>query len=334
MTEPATPSESNRDALLADYQALTDAAGVVDCGDFAQIEMTGADGVAFLHNMCSADIRSLAPGAGCEAFITSAQGKTLGFVFVFRDSQRLTLLTAPGQAETLIAHLDRYLIREDVQLTDRSADWANLLISGARARQALAACSHIAPPSEPLAHFATTIADRSAEIARFDFGRTPAWWIVSHRDAQETILAELLFHGAAPCGRAAFESLRVEAGLPLFGIDLGPDNLPQEIGRDATAISFTKGCYIGQETVARLDALGHVNKQLAGVRFAADKVPPAGAEFFTSESDKPVGRVTSAAWSPKLSAPLALAYLRRESLAVGTRLSSAQGDATVVTLPV
>ena len=138
--------------------------------------------------------------------------------------------------------------------------------------------------------------------------------------------------GARPCGSEAVEIARIEAGTPLFGRDITDANLPQEIARDARAISFVKGCYIGQETVARLDALGHVNRTLAGVRFAATDVPASGTEL-TDDSGKVAGRVTSATFSPTLGAPLALAFVRRETNTPGSKLTSAVGPAEVVQLP-
>jgi folate-binding protein YgfZ len=128
-----------------------------------------------------------------------------------------------------------------------------------------------------------------------------------------------------------FAAARIESGMPLFGVDFHEDNLPQEVGRDAESISFTKGCYLGQETVARIDALGHVNQRLVGVRFSGNEVPQAGTEL--SFGGAKVGRVTSAAWSPRLSAPLALAMVRREANAVGTKLESPFGAAEIVALP-
>src|SRR5205814_560451 len=110
----------------------------------------------------------------------------------------------------------------------------------------------------------------------------------------------------------ALEMVRIEAGTPFFGQDITDKNLPQELGRDALAISFTKGCYLGQETVARIDALGHVNQTLRGLRFAGLEIPQAGADLSTPDKpDKAVAHVTSAAFSPRLAAPLALGYVRR-----------------------
>jgi folate-binding protein YgfZ len=133
------------------------------------------------------------------------------------------------------------------------------------------------------------------------------------------------------CSREALEMIRVEQGYPWYGIDISEENLPQEVDRNAQAISFTKGCYLGQEPVARIDALGHVNKVLGGVTFTGEELPTAGRELWAD--GKVVGQVTSAGWSPRLARPLALAYLRRGFQAAGVRLTSNLGEATVVALP-
>ena len=136
---------------------------------------------------------------------------------------------------------------------------------------------------------------------------------------------------AIRCVLPAVESARLEAGFPLFGVDITAENLPQEVARDSRAISFTKGCYLGQETVARIDAIGHVNRLLVGVRFDSTDVPDSGTELLVG--DQKIGHVTSAAWSPILATPLALAYLRRNHAKPGTLLSSSAGPATVIALP-
>jgi folate-binding protein YgfZ len=148
----------------------------------------------------------------------------------------------------------------------------------------------------------------------------------------------LLDGDAAPAGpwpqatEATFHALRIEAGTPLFGVDFDDRNFPQEVGRNEQAISFTKGCYLGQETVARIDALGHVNQQLTGVRFAGNRVPEPGSELM--HAGKIAGHVTSATLSPQLQAPLALAMLRREHAGIGSLLESSIGACEVIPLPV
>jgi folate-binding protein YgfZ len=162
---------------------------------------------------------------------------------------------------------------------------------------------------------------------------TPAggFMINAQRQDLPSIAEALHAAGAAHCSAAAFEPARIEQGFPWFAQDISPANLPQEVGRDPLAVSFVKGCYLGQETVARIDALGHVNKLLVGLRFATPRVPAAGAEL--QAGDKAVGQVTSAAYSPRYASAVALAYVRRGSHTCGTRFLSADGEAEVVTLP-
>jgi folate-binding protein YgfZ len=147
-------------------------------------------------------------------------------------------------------------------------------------------------------------------------------------DDGRQVAALLRGAGAIECGPAAIDAFRIEAGMPLYGRDITIENLPQEVNRNAQAISFTKGCYLGQETVARIDALGHVNRLLVGVRIAGKQVPSDGAEL--TIDGKAVGHVTSAAFSPRLGKAVALAYVRTTSAKPGTRLQSAAGEAEVV----
>ncbi len=148
----------------------------------------------------------------------------------------------------------------------------------------------------------------------------------------DAVYAALCRAGAVPSAGEAFEAARIERGFPWFGRDITDRNLPQEIGRDRLAISFVKGCYLGQETVARIDALGHVNKTLVGVRFLGPTIPASGTEL--TVGGQPAGLVTSASYSPRLAAPLALAFVRRGSNAPGARLHSAAGEAEVIELPI
>jgi folate-binding protein YgfZ len=144
---------------------------------------------------------------------------------------------------------------------------------------------------------------------------------------RETALSD----GLVECGLATLNTLRIEAGTPLYGVDFDERNFPQEVGRDEQAISFTKGCYLGQETVARIDALGHVNQRIVGVKFVGETIPTAGTELTAGGAT--VGHVTSAAYSPLLLTPLALAMVRREHRAVGSRLESTVGSCEVVNFP-
>ena len=291
------------------YNALTRGAGLVDFSDRTQIEFTGADRAKFLHNLCTNAVRDLPAGRGCEAFVLDVKGHIVGHVFVFVGPESIVLETVPGQAENLLAHFDRYLIREDVQLHDRSIDWAEILLSGPNAAAILTNLGAKVPENR-LDHTPAEIAGRQVWLRRVDLASPVGFLIACRRDDLPTVQNRLATD-AVPCGIDVFETARIEACTPLYGRDITAENLPQEIDRDRLAISFTKGCYLGQETVARIDALGHVNRLLRLVKFSGEAVPPAGTELRTADSDKPIGHVTSSHWSPKLDAPIALVLIRR-----------------------
>jgi tRNA-modifying protein YgfZ len=317
--------------FLAQHTALTRHVGWAQLPGRTIIAVTGADRIQFLQSFTTNDIKKLAIGTGCEAFVTSPQGKTLGHVFVFCDANQHIVGTTPGQAAALLAHFERYVISEDVLFTDRSADFRPLLVSGPQAAALLQRVGGIQPPDDLFAHVQATIAGRSLAVRRVVYTGDSSFFVQAKAIDAQQVMAALSEAGALACEEPAVEAVRLEAGFPLFGIDITPDNLPQEVNRDQQAISFTKGCYLGQETVARIDAIGHVNRLLVGLKFAASEAPPPGTALLAG--DQPVGHVTSAAWSPRLAAPLALGYVRRNHTKTGTQLSSSAGLAEVIGLP-
>lgn len=316
--------------LATEYQALTESVGLADVSDRAYVELDGADRVKFLHNLCSNDVLRLAPGQGCEAYLLNAKGKVVGHVFVYCSQDTLVLDSSSGQAEKLVAHLDRYIIREKVTLADRTAEFAQLLLAGPHA-VALLEQRGCAPPQDLLAHGKAEIAGQPVFLRRSGLTGPQAFSVICAADQKDAVAHALQDAGAVPCGAAAVTAARIEAGLPLYGTDITDDQLPQEVDRNDRAISFTKGCYLGQETVARIDALGHVNRTLVGLRFSGDHVPEPACELHGGETV--VGRVTSAAWSPAPGGAVALGYVRQGHNRPGQRLTSPAGEAEVVALP-
>jgi folate-binding protein YgfZ len=304
----------NPDATAArrdQYEAFQAGRGIVELLSWTCVAITGADRHAFLHNFCTNDIKRLAPGNTCEAFVTNVKGRVIGHALINCREDELVVVGEPDQATRLLEHLDRYIIREDVQLRDETAARGYLLFDAEFNAQRFELAAHVTD------WYATK--GRSLQLIE-----VPASDV---RPLKERLAGS----GFVICDEA-FEIVRIEAGVPLFGVDFDDRNFPQEVGRNDEAISFTKGCYLGQETVARIDALGHVNQQIAGVRFRGEAVPEKGSEL--THLGKTIGHVTSAAFSPKLQAPLALAMVRREHRPIGTRLDSPVGRCEVVSLPV
>lgn len=260
----------------------------------AMAVVTGRDCAKFLHNLCTADVLKMQEGDLREAFFTNVKGHVLAHALLVCQAEAVVVVVFQRDASPLLAHLDRYLLRDDV--TFATAD------------------------RPPVLAVASTTVPPVTELCRFPLLTANSWLV----DAAET--AKLESAGFVPGGDDDFTRLRVASGWPLQVVDFGDNTLPQELSRDTAAISFTKGCYLGQETVARLDALGHVNKQITLIE-GPDLAP--GTELFAGE--KLVGSITSAAATGEQR--LGLAMVRRESSGVGTKLRTIQGTATVVELP-
>ena len=316
--------------FLAQYEALTLTAG------FARLNRTllalrGTDRVALLNSFCTNDIKRLQPGQGCEAFITTPQGKTLSHVFALCQTDEILLNTSAGQAEALIAHFNRYIISEDVELTDHTSQGGVLLLSGEKVAPLIEQLTGISAPQSILQSETGKVDDKKVVVSRVPYAGANSFFLRVQNDDLPTIEQALLDLGARRCAADAAKTMRLEAGFPLFGADITAENLPQECGRDSQAISFQKGCYLGQETVARLDALGHVNRRLTGLQFKSEFIPKPATQLL--KGDKAVGHVTTAAWSPRLQSPLAFALVRTLHSSANTLLDSECGEATVIPLP-
>lgn len=311
-----------------EYFALTQGTGIVDFSYRSRLEACGDDRSSFLHKLSTNEVNGLPVGGGCEAYFLDARGHLLGHAFLISSSHSIIIETVRGQNETLLKHLDRYLIREKVELHDRTSEWGELLVAGAQSQALLSRVTSGELPATTLTSVEMELVGQPVLLVRVEMTQ-PGGYLVFLRDraARQDVIDALRKLGAVLCSDEAFEMARIEAGFPLYGHDITDKNLPQEVARDDRAISFRKGCYLGQETVARIDALGHVNKALVRLRFEGDAVPPAGTELIAGEVE--VGQVTSAAFSPSKKAAVALAYVRRGSNDAGIKLASAFGPAVV-----
>ncbi|UUO05399.1 hypothetical protein M4951_18705 [Blastopirellula sp. J2-11] len=285
-----------------------------------RLQMSGADRVKFLHNLSTAEIKKLPPGQGCETFIPTLQGRILGHFFALPTVDSIYLTGVPNQAESLLPHFQKYAVIEDVEVVDRTADTREYLLAGPQAATWIEQTWGIAPPETNL----QIVAVDNVTIYRTPYVGHSAWGVIVG-GADHATAADALPQGTAE----ALSALRIEAGFPYYGHDLTDETLAQEADRDAAAISFTKGCYLGQETIARIDALGHVNRRLLGVKLAAE--PSADMSF---EIDgKPALRVTSSVFSPTFESWIGLAMVRRGFDKPGQTWETSCGPVEIVALP-
>jgi folate-binding protein YgfZ len=301
------------------------AAFAVDVSNRTEITATGADRVRILHGLCTNDVKALSPGRGCEAFITTLQGKTLGHVLLQVAADRIVLDTVPQQWERLGKHLNKYVVTEDVTYAETSADRRLWLLAGENIAQVLTGAG-VKLPAEILATGEVAVPAAAPQLTRVPLLQPDAFFLRASQGESAAVEAWLAKIGV-PVIEADEEltSLRILSGWPEFGRDFCEDHLPQEVNRTTSAISFRKGCYLGQETIARLENLGHVNKLLSRIRFAAGAVITAGAEL--QHEGKTVGKLTSVGSESATGQPIAFAILRANLAKVGTKFDSNFGPA-------
>lgn len=293
--------------LLSGYDTVHQLNGLAvwDRSPRGLLELRGADRHTFLQGMVSNDVLTLAPGESRPAALLDSTGHILADLHVHAFSDSLVIETDPACLSALHETLDKFLIMEDVTLSDVSDQWAVLSVLGEGAAQLADLPGDKRPLAIPLA-------------PGYDL------WLPAAKSAAAWAL--LIAAGAAPMGEDAAEALRVEAGIPAWGRELSPSMLLPEAGMD-DAVSYTKGCYVGQEIVARLHARGHTNRALRQILLVENApVPPIGTTVHVPEDGpepgREIGRITSAVASPRHGGQsLVLAYVRKEYFADGTSVS-------------
>lgn len=319
---------------MSDYAAARTAGALFD-RPRGLIEASGTEAAVFLHNLCTNDIKGLAPGRGAEAFFCTATAKVIAHGHVWRgqpEGKRDTLWLDldDGLAARTFAHLDRYLISEDVALTDRTAEVAQLHLAGPALLDILRRAGVDAPAWErDTCHTAGPLRVRFTDPLGL-----PGCDLLCPAAQAPALRQSLLAAGAAAGSAETFDVLRVEAGTPAFGRDMDETTFAPEVGRTLQAISYAKGCYLGQEPIVMARDRGIVQRGLLGVLLGEGPVPPGTLLF---RDGKEVGRTASCVVSPALGQAIALAYLRRGSQAPGTAVEAEVGGqrrpASVAKLP-
>jgi folate-binding protein YgfZ len=309
------------DSLHADYEALRHGCGLADRSAGGRLAMTGADRQRFLNGQVTCDVKALASGDGAYGFFTSPQGKVLADVVVLVQEEAIWLELPAGREAAIAEQLRKYIIVDRVEVQPL-AGYRVLTLAGPRATETLRA---LAPdlaelPARAGSHLPLAELGGGVVLVRQAGLGASAWSLWTPADLTEELTVRLLaLPGVRPVGPRALEVVRAEAGIPLYGQDFGGENFPQETGLEERAVSYTKGCYLGQEVVARIHFRGGVHKGLGGLVFpAGTALPAAGARLLYEE--KEVGTLTTAVLSPALGRPIGLAILNRKALTPGTRL--------------
>jgi folate-binding protein YgfZ len=311
------------DTIAAEYAAARETAGLVELTDRAVLEATGPQRLKFLQGMLSNDV-DLPPGRGCLAALMTAKGHVQALLRALVEKDAVALELPKDRLELVARTLNHYKVAAPVRFKARATLVLGLL--GPQASEVARRAGTDVPDAGPGAHAQVSLAGRPALLAHAS--DLPGGGRVAHVSPEDApaVWEALRAAGARPLGRETVDILRVEALRPWYGPDVTEDNLLHETGLVGEYASSTKGCYIGQEVVARLDARGgHVNKELRGLTLSA----PVAAGTRLLAGDKDVGRVTTPAVSPRLG-PIALGYVHRSHFATGTVLRAGEASATVV----
>ena len=315
------PETTVKVELDGQYRALRDLAGLVDRSERAKLVVTGSESVTYLQGQITNDVEAAAVGGGCYAALLDRKGHMRADLRVLRVAHdELWLDTEAIAGSAVQQHLEMYKIGRDVEIADEAADRAIVSVIGPAAAELTGA----GPLTPEYAHREIAIGGARARAVATDVGIDLI--IATNTEPVRRALVEA---GAVEVSEAAAEIVRVESGRPRFGAEMSEATIPAEAGIDERAVSFTKGCYIGQETVARLHYKGKPNRHLRGLRLDA----PASSGEAIGLGDREVGRIGTACVSPALG-PIALAIVRREA-EPGARVTVGETgvQAEVVELP-
>jgi folate-binding protein YgfZ len=328
---------------LAEHAALTKTAGVLDLSFRGRICLTGADRVRFLNGQVTNNVKDLRAGQGCHAALVNAKGKLQADLNIACLPEELLLDFEPGLTEMITQRLEKYIIADDVQVVDAAPHYGLLSVQGPKAETVIRSLGlPIEIPAQPM-QIASSKDATLGEIYLLNHPRleTSGFDLFVPTASLGAVMDKLIAAAREVSGRAvgwrALEAARIEAGIPRFGVDMDETNLAPETGIASRAISYSKGCYIGQEVIARIRTYGQVAKALRGLRLADDlkQLPARGDKLF--HAGKEAAYITSALTSPALGLNIALGYVRKEANQLGTKLTlltaGAESAAEIVELP-
>ena len=302
--------------------ALRESAAWLDLSARGKIRVTGEDRARLLHAMTTQDVQALTPGQGCYAFFLNAQGRILGDVNIFCREDSFLLDTEPETRQKLFDHIDRYIIADDVTLEDATGEMATLAVEGP---QAAAVLEHLGAPL-PEADYATRSWSGSI-VARVSSTGAGGYSIFMLPTKKLELIEALTAARIPQATPEEVRAIRIEHGKPRYGEEITERYLVQETAQ-LNAVSFTKGCYLGQEIVERVRSRAQIHRVLRRLTIDATEPPPAGTKLKSGDADS--AEIASAIYSPALGKVAALAYVRTQFAEPGTEMRL--GDARVVVL--
>jgi len=307
---------------LEEYLAVRNNAGIVDLSHRGKLRLSGKEHIKFLQGMLTNDMNKLERGKGLYATLLTPKGKMLADMKVYRDSESVLLDLEPDLNEKVRELLIRFRLSYRVNIEDVTEGLALLSVHGPNSKRVLERTfGEEIPLLSEYDFFTRAINGSQVIIPRANRTGEEGYDIFVSSDRAETMWRSLIESGKElqlkPVGLDVMETLRIEAGIPRYGVDMDEDTIPLEAGL-GHAISFEKGCYVGQEVVARIRWRGHVNWYLVGFKIEGEDLPKSGDRVFHGERE--IGHITSSVFSPTLKKAIALGYIRREFMEPGTKV--------------
>lgn len=321
----------------AEYRMASETVVLLDKNYRAYMEFTGPDRIRYLNAILTNDIKGLHQNHGNVSLFLNPQGHIQAEIETYAQADKLFCVSFAMIRERLIAGLDKYIIMDDVTLEDRTEAHATLALEGPKAANVVRKLSGIelSAVGELEMKEATVTSIPCRIIKRSPGGIPGAEFLLEPEQVQalwEILEGAAREHGGGPAGYVALNAVRLEFGVPWFGYDFGEKQIPHESGLQDSHISYTKGCYTGQEIVERVRSRGQVNRVRVSLRFDGPVAPAANAVL--SSDGKEVGYVTRAGFSPLLNGFIGMGYVRREHATPGTIIDLADGKATVIATPI
>jgi folate-binding protein YgfZ len=326
------------DVSPAAYDAARRRAAFVDRSDRGRIVVSGTERASYLQGLLTNDIVALKMGQGCYTAYLTAQGRMIADLYAYELGDVLLLTMSGGVKDSVMAKLDQFIFSEDVQLGDVTDTFAQIAVVGPDAAVKVASIVSGVPEAAlrgmpEHGNARGEWAGGAAIVTRVADTGEPGFDLFVERAQAGALKTALMAAGVNELDKGTAEAVRVESGVPLFGRDMDEDTIPLEAGIEARAISFSKGCYVGQEVIIRVLHRGHgrVARKLVGLTLDSEPVPEAGA--IIRSGNREIGRVTSSTASPALKRPIALAYVQRDFIEPGTTVTVGDQNATVTALP-
>ena len=325
---------------VEEHKNVRENVGIIDLSFIGKIKVTGKDNATYLHNRLSNSIETLKTGQGCYATLLDYKGRMISDLWVHRLADLILVTTNAHTCKELYDNFQKFIFSEDVQFEDITDSWGIISVQGPNSKLLINKVFNSQLDEMQIRDIREMeFQNINGFITKTEWTGEEGYHLIYPNNILSSLWSELINQGkelnVRPFGLTAFDSLRLEAGIPIFNRDMNNENIPLESGLKERAISYTKGCYPGQEIIARITNLGHPRQMLVGLEIQSEK--PVSAKSTINVDEQEIGKITSCLYSPTFSKVLALGYVQWGKHEPGGKVEIKTGDskinAQIVSLP-